>query len=90
VKDLHSVDNGCMEHLLPEMAEPDWDVIVAHFLGVDHAGHRYGTNHPAMSAKLQQIDLALEKVMRAMQNDTILFVLSDHGEKNLFPLLLLF
>ena len=41
--DLDTVDNGVEAHLFPEMArvdgagQPDWDVIVAHFLGVDHA-----------------------------------------------------
>lgn len=34
----------------------DWDVLVAHFLGVDHCGHRFGPDHPAMAAKLTQMD----------------------------------
>ena len=40
VWDLHTVDAGVKEHLLPAMAAQDFDVIVAHGLGVDHAGHR--------------------------------------------------
>ena len=34
----------------------DWDVLVAHFLGVDHCGHRVGPDHPAMADKLTQMD----------------------------------
>lgn len=34
----------------------DWDVLVAHFLGVDHCGHRFGPDHPAMADKLIQMD----------------------------------
>ncbi|XP_058099385.1 uncharacterized protein LOC131243812 isoform X2 [Magnolia sinica] len=34
VKDLHTVDNGCIEHLLPALYQEDWDVLIAHFLGV--------------------------------------------------------
>lgn len=34
----------------------DWDVLVAHFLGVDHCGHRFGPDHPAMADKLTQMD----------------------------------
>ncbi|KAG7266329.1 hypothetical protein CRUP_038480 [Coryphaenoides rupestris] len=34
----------------------DWDVLVAHFLGVDHCGHRFGPDHPAMGHKLTQMD----------------------------------
>lgn len=28
------VDNGCIEHLIPSLHEDDWDVLIAHFLGV--------------------------------------------------------
>ena len=28
------VDNGCIEHLLPSLYKQDWDVLIAHFLGV--------------------------------------------------------
>ena len=56
VKDLHSVDNGVIEHLMPEMKKRDWDVIIAHFLGVDHCGHTYGPYHSAMEEKLKQMD----------------------------------
>ena len=59
VKDLHTVDNGVIEHLVPEMKAGDWDVLIAHFLGVDHCGHRYGPYHPAMAEKLTQMDNVL-------------------------------
>ncbi|VAI28620.1 unnamed protein product [Triticum turgidum subsp. durum] len=35
VKDLDTVDNGVIDHLLPSLHENDWDVLIAHFLGVD-------------------------------------------------------
>ena len=56
VKDLHTVDNGVITHLMPELRKDDWDVLIAHFLGVDHCGHRYGPDHPAMAEKLTQMD----------------------------------
>lgn len=28
------VDNGCIEHLFPTLYKDDWDVLIAHFLGV--------------------------------------------------------
>ena len=37
-----------------------WDVIIAHFLGVDHVGHRYQANHPAMTDKLAQMNKMIE------------------------------
>lgn len=88
VKDLHTVDNGILQHLyatsmyllrpslpksltsstrcrlicsgrsllVPTVAGGDWEVLVAHFLGVDHCGHRFGPDHPAMADKLTQMD----------------------------------
>eukprot|EP00743_Colponemidia_sp_Colp-15_P011008 GILK01012216.1.p1 GENE.GILK01012216.1~~GILK01012216.1.p1 ORF type:complete len:1093 (+),score=147.36 GILK01012216.1:172-3279(+) len=79
VKDLHTVDNGVIEHLLPEMKTTDWDVIIGHFLGVDHVGHRYEANHPAMREKLTQLNGVLAEVVEQMDNDTILLVFGDHG-----------
>ena len=60
VKDLHTVDNGVIRNLLPELRKDDWDVLIGHFLGVDHCGHRYGPNHPAMAEKLTQMDEVLK------------------------------
>ena len=80
--DLHTVDDGVTEHLLPLLA-PElvnrWDVLFAHFLGVDHAGHRYGPNHPAMAAKLLQMDAILRQLIEALDDQTLLVVMGDHG-----------
>jgi phosphatidylinositol glycan class O len=40
VKDLHTVDNGVLENIYGELRQKDWDIMIAHFLGVDHCGHR--------------------------------------------------
>ncbi|MCJ1307548.1 mannose-ethanolamine phosphotransferase gpi13 [Agyrium rufum] len=82
VWDLHTLDNGVTEHLFP-LLEPanrtKWDVVFAHYLGVDHAGHRYGPDHPAMTAKLQQMDDVFRKVIQSIDDDTLLVVMGDHG-----------
>ncbi|XP_051269336.1 GPI ethanolamine phosphate transferase 3 [Dicentrarchus labrax] len=79
VKDLHTVDNGILQHLYTTMVGDDWDVLVAHFLGVDHCGHRFGPDHPAMADKLTQMDGVIRSVMDRLQNDTLLVVMGDHG-----------
>ncbi|PGH17237.1 hypothetical protein AJ80_04879 [Polytolypa hystricis UAMH7299] len=82
VWDLHTVDNGVIEHIFP-LLHPDnstkWDVVIGHFLGVDHAGHRYGPNHAAMAAKLAQMDQVMRDIIRSIDEDTLLVVLGDHG-----------
>ncbi|EPE10122.1 gpi ethanolamine phosphate transferase [Ophiostoma piceae UAMH 11346] len=82
VWDLHTVDNGVMEHIFPlveNQKESQWDVLIGHCLGVDHAGHRYGPNHPAMREKLQQMDAFIKKLAAEIDDDTLLVVMGDHG-----------
>ncbi|XP_069018200.1 GPI ethanolamine phosphate transferase 3 isoform X1 [Embiotoca jacksoni] len=79
VKDLHTVDHGILQHLYTTMVGDDWDVLVAHFLGVDHCGHRFGPDHPAMADKLTQMDGVIRSVIDRLQNDTLLVVMGDHG-----------
>ncbi|KAA0054076.1 GPI ethanolamine phosphate transferase 3 isoform X1 [Cucumis melo var. makuwa] len=89
VKDLHTVDNGCIEHLLPSLYENDWDVLIAHFLGVDHAGHIFGVDSSPMFEKLEQYNTVLEKVVDVLESqsktgglheNTLLLVMGDHGQ----------
>ncbi|XP_022536837.2 GPI ethanolamine phosphate transferase 3 isoform X2 [Astyanax mexicanus] len=79
VKDLHTVDNGILQNIFPTMEGDDWDVLIAHFLGVDHCGHRFGPDHPAMAEKLTQMDGVIRSVINRLQNDTLLVVMGDHG-----------
>lgn len=67
VMDLHMVDNGILEHLLPELRRSDWDVLIAHFLGVDHCGHRFGPSHVEMSNKLQQMDSMIRLICQLIR-----------------------
>ncbi|CAK7266946.1 mannose-ethanolamine phosphotransferase gpi13 [Sporothrix epigloea] len=84
VWDLHTVDNGVLEHIFPLLEpqaqkENSWDVLIGHCLGVDHAGHRYGPNHPAMREKLQQMDGFIRRIADSIDDQTLLVVMGDHG-----------
>ena len=82
VWDLHTVDNGVIQNLIPLLTPPStarWDVIFGHFLGVDHAGHRYGPDHPAMREKLKQMDEVIQGLMDLLDPGTLLVVMGDHG-----------
>ncbi|KAJ1994403.1 mannose-ethanolamine phosphotransferase gpi13 [Coemansia spiralis] len=60
----------------------EWDVIIAHGLGVDHCGHRFGPDHPTISQKLSQMNKAIEYIVDSIDNSeksTALFVFGDHG-----------
>lgn len=79
VRDLHTVDNGILEHLYPTMDSGAWDVLIAHFLGVDHCGHKHGPHHPEMAKKLSQMDQVIQGLIERLENDTLLVVAGDHG-----------
>lgn len=81
VWDLHTVDNGVTEHLLPllKSGTGQWDIIFGHFLGVDHAGHRYGPDHVATNDKLKQMDRVIREIISALDDETLLVVMGDHG-----------
>ncbi|KAJ4398801.1 mannose-ethanolamine phosphotransferase gpi13 [Didymella pomorum] len=82
VWDLHTVDNGVTEHIFPLLKGENstkWDVIFGHYLGVDHAGHRYGPDHPAMAAKLSEMDAVFRRMIEELDDDTLLVVMGDHG-----------
>ncbi|KAF3907164.1 hypothetical protein ABW21_db0206872 [Orbilia brochopaga] len=82
VWDLHTVDEGVLTHMFPLLHPANtssWDVMIGHFLGVDHAGHRYGPDHPAMAAKQKQMDKFVQDLVRAVDDDTLVVVMGDHG-----------
>ncbi|PYI00137.1 phosphoethanolamine N-methyltransferase [Aspergillus ellipticus CBS 707.79] len=82
VWDLHTVDNGVTHHLLPLLHPQNstkWDVVFGHYLGVDHAGHRYGPDHQAMAAKLKEMDQVIRDIISKLDDKTLLVVMGDHG-----------
>ena len=80
VWDLDTVDRGVRKNLLAELEHPqDWDVFIGHFLGVDHAGHKFGPVHSEMRRKLVEMNSVIEQVVKKMPEDCVLFVMGDHG-----------
>ena len=65
VWDLDTVDRGVSKHLYQELDSPqDWDVFIGHYLGVDHAGHKFGPNHPEMARKLDEMNDVIATVSK--------------------------
>ncbi|KAF8129914.1 hypothetical protein EV363DRAFT_273322 [Boletus edulis] len=81
VEDLHTVDEGVIANLLPTVKNypHSWDLAIGHCLGVDHVGHRVGPEHPVMKTKLEQMNDFLADLVRAIDEDTLLVLLGDHG-----------
>ncbi|GET88876.1 hypothetical protein, conserved [Leishmania tarentolae] len=74
-------------HAEAEESEGHARLVVAHFLGIDHVGHRLDSNNPFMDRKILQLDQMLRNVSqvlreRATSMNTMLLVLGDHGMTN--------
>ncbi|RHY25640.1 hypothetical protein DYB32_008185 [Aphanomyces invadans] len=101
-RDTVFVDSNVTRHLNeeldPRMASPksrDWDVLVLHYLGVDHVGHLHGPHSSSMRHKLGEMDAVLQMIHHAIQKQdairqqdttpsqkslpTLLVLCSDHG-----------
>ena len=65
-----------------ELRNPrNWDVFIGHFLGVDHAGHKFGPNHHEMARKLGEMNSVIEKVARSLPQVSASVVKDNHPKK---------
>lgn len=79
IRDLDTVDNGCHVHILEELKNNDYDMLISHSLGVDHVGHRFSADHPQMKRKLIHIDKIVEDIIQNMDNNSLFLMFGDHG-----------
>lgn len=42
LQDFTEVDNNVTRHVTHELTQDDWSVLVLHYLGLDHIGHKAG------------------------------------------------
>jgi GPI ethanolamine phosphate transferase 3 subunit O len=91
-RDLNTVDNGCLHHM-PDLLShvrsatrppqpDDLEVLIIHFLGVDHVGHTYGPFNEHMTRKLNQMDEAMVQLLERVDNEPscqMALIMGDHG-----------
>ncbi|XP_041357687.1 GPI ethanolamine phosphate transferase 2-like [Gigantopelta aegis] len=89
VTDYTEVDNNVTRHLDSELVDPDWDVMILHYLGLDHIGHLSGPTSPLIAPKLIEMDIIVEKLYTAMEKwseteskASLLVICGDHGMSN--------
>lgn len=81
----------CHQHLPPLIlnATNKWNLIIGHYLGVDHAGHTFGVRTPEMMEKLSQMDDQISTLVNMLidaanfnqeHSDTLVLVFGDHGQ----------
>ncbi|KAB0804642.1 hypothetical protein PPYR_01612 [Photinus pyralis] len=85
VNDYTEVDNNVTSNVLNELSNSDWDIMVLHYLGLDHIGHVHGPFSPLVQPKLQEMDKVFKRIYdetKVWNKKTLVVVTGDHGMKD--------
>ena len=77
--DLHTVDTAIKDQLFPTLKSQNFDLIIAHFLGLDHCGHKFGPLHKECGLKLNEYNEVIKQVINMIDEETNLIIFGDHG-----------
>ncbi|VDN19341.1 unnamed protein product [Gongylonema pulchrum] len=86
VNDYKEVDEQvtqCMNEKLQNDTIGTWDLMILHYLGLDHIGHSLSGMHSEISNKLVEMDTVIAELYRKLhevyQRNFYIIVLGDHG-----------
>ncbi|GJQ78308.1 hypothetical protein Trydic_g22146 [Trypoxylus dichotomus] len=83
VYDYTEVDNNVTRNAREELEREDWDIMILHYLGLDHIGHVTGPFSPLIQPKLREMDEIIEEIYNATLGERRLVVVTgDHGMKD--------
>ncbi|KAJ6235686.1 phosphatidylinositol glycan-related [Anaeramoeba flamelloides] len=66
VSDTTVVDNNITRHLDRVLPSDEWDVLILHYLGVDHVGHTKGPHSKLMESKLFEMDSIIQRMYKSL------------------------
>ncbi|XP_042903555.2 uncharacterized protein [Parasteatoda tepidariorum] len=83
VQDFVEVDNNVTRHLKIELSRNDWDIMILHYLGVDHIGHAFGPYSSYLKPKLKEMDSIVELIYQSLKQmssqNSLIVICGDHG-----------
>ncbi|XP_023651716.1 GPI ethanolamine phosphate transferase 2 isoform X1 [Paramormyrops kingsleyae] len=86
VSDYTEVDNNVTRHLDAVLKWHDWDILILHYLGLDHIGHLSGPHSSLVGPKLIEMDDVLKKIHTSLISEetegilpNLLVLCGDHG-----------
>nr|CAD7430886.1 unnamed protein product [Timema monikensis] len=89
VSDFTEVDDNVTRHLASELNSPDWDVMILHYLGLDHIGHLEGPESRHVGPKLHEMDNVVRRIHQQLdildatsELPSAMVVCGDHGMKD--------
>ncbi|XP_056658217.1 GPI ethanolamine phosphate transferase 2 isoform X2 [Monodelphis domestica] len=86
VPDFKEVDDNVTRHLDTVLKREDWDILILHYLGLDHIGHLTGPHSSLIGPKLKEMDYILKKIHISLLSKEkeaslphLLVLCGDHG-----------
>lgn len=89
VSDYTEVDYNVTRNVKTELNRDDWDIMILHYLGLDHIGHLEGPKSLKVGPKLKEMDHIIHMINSYLveweirsHKQTLLLVCGDHGMKD--------
>ncbi|XP_076035855.1 GPI ethanolamine phosphate transferase 2, catalytic subunit-like isoform X2 [Oratosquilla oratoria] len=82
VTDYTEVDENVTRHISKTFDLPRWDVVILHYLGLDHIGHLAGPTSPLIGPKLKEMDTIIDSIHKHLEkkgDPYLLMICGDHG-----------
>lgn len=79
VTDYTEVDENVTRNLGSELFARDWQLLVLHYLGLDHIGHVHGPRSSLIPNKLIEMDNITRRIVETLNDDSLLLITGDHG-----------
>lgn len=83
VTDTVHVDLNVTRHLPSLLSNPEWDILILHYLGLDHVGHTVGASNNLIDKKQFEMDQIIKMIYSQTILDsakrTLFIVCGDHG-----------
>lgn len=86
---LQQGDRNITERLSAECVQPDWKMLILHYLGLDHIGHVEGPFSAKVPGKLEEMDKVVTKIVSSMSRwnknsylPALFLLTADHGMRD--------
>ncbi|CAJ0824938.1 10463_t:CDS:2, partial [Entrophospora sp. SA101] len=90
--DTVEVDLNVTRNIKPQLLSQSWEVLIFHYLGLDHIGHSSGPHSPLMRPKQHEMDKVIKTIFEIIKDQdskrlnnnpnskpTLLVLCGDHG-----------
>jgi ethanolaminephosphotransferase len=65
-QDTKEVDDAVTAEIQSSLDSFDWDVLILHYLGLDHVGHTGGPQSPLMIPKQKEMDAIVKHIHQSL------------------------